>query len=113
MEINLNDIIQYIPINYILTIIITIIISLWLKSYNPPIKKQWQSLILFLIGGLLGFFVIGKTVPNVLIGISVSGLVFFKDKLVEEIKLFKDNINILNLITKNNKDKEDGDTDGE
>lgn len=111
-DLTINDIIMYIPIQHIILSVILIIFSLWLKEFKPPIKRQWQSLFLLILSGTLSYFLLGKTLSDVLMGICISGLIYYKDKLVEEIKLLKNNLNLIELVvdkkdTKNKKENKD------
>ncbi|MDB8579365.1 hypothetical protein PNU84_14390, partial [Turicibacter sanguinis] len=74
--------------NYVVLTGILIVEGLFLKKWDPPIKKQYVALILLLSGLGLGHFM----VTNVAYGFLIAGLVFYKDELVAEIKLVKDSV---------------------
>ncbi len=65
---------------------ILIIVGLYLRKWEPPIKRQFIALILLVLGMILGHFMIA----NMSVGFLMAGLVFYKDELVEEIKMVKD-----------------------
>ena len=74
--------------NYVVLTGILIVEGLFLKKWDPPIKKQYVALILLLSGLALGHFM----VTNAAYGFLIAGLVFYKDELVEEIKLVKESV---------------------
>ena len=74
--------------NYVVLTGILIVEGLFLKKWDPPIKKQYVALILLLSGLGLGHFM----VTNAAYGFLIAGLVFYKDELVAEIKLVKDSV---------------------
>lgn len=76
----MEEITKNITLNHFVLVVILIILGLWLKRFIPPIKEQYQSIIIFIVGGLLGHLLI----DNALFGICISGLVFYKDVLVNE-----------------------------
>lgn len=78
-------------INHLIIITLLVILSLFLKRFIPPIKEQYQVIVLVIIGGILGYYLINNT----LIGVCISGLVFYKDTLVKELLLIKDSFVIL------------------
>lgn len=59
-----------------------IIAGLYLEKWQPPMKKQYMALILFLLGGSLAWIYL----QNPAYGILIAGLVFYKRELVEEVK---------------------------
>lgn len=74
--------------NYVVLTGILIVEGLFLKKWDPPIKKQYVALILLLSGLALGHFM----VTNAAYGFLIAGLVFYKDELVEEIKLVRESV---------------------
>ena len=74
--------------NYVVLTGILIVEGLFLKKWDPPIKRQYVALILLLSGLALGHFM----VTNAAYGFLIAGLVFYKDELVEEIKLVKESV---------------------
>lgn len=74
--------------NYVVLTGILIVEGLFLKKWDPPIKRQYVALILLLSGLALGHFM----VTNAAYGFLIAGLVFYKDELVAEIKLVKDSV---------------------
>lgn len=85
---------------YLVVIALLIILGLLLKQWEPPIKKQYVVMILLVTGGALGYFV----VKNLLLGVAIAGLVFYKDEFVEELKLVKE---CITDIKKNNEKRGD------
>lgn len=63
-----------------------IVIGLFLKNWEPPIKKQYIALILLPVGTILGYMM----VQNPSYGFLIAGLVFYKDELVNEVRDVKD-----------------------
>lgn len=76
-------------LNYILLIAILLIAGIYLKRFIPALAEQYQALIVFCLGLLFGWYLIN----NALLGFAFSGLVFYKDIFVEEVKILKDCIN--------------------
>lgn len=68
--------------NYIVLTGILIVVSLFLKNWQPPIKRQYIAMILLTLGVVLGHLM----VHNPAYGFLISGLVFYKDELVQEVK---------------------------
>lgn len=85
----MDDIIKFITEDitgyHILLTILLVILGIWLREYNPPIKKQWQALSLFIVGAVLGYFLIQQP----LIGVAISGLVYYKNVLIDELILIR------------------------
>ena len=74
--------------NYVVLTGILIVEGLFLKKWDPPIKRQYVALILLLSGLALGHIM----VTNAAYGFLIARLVFYKDELVEEIKLVKESV---------------------
>ena len=74
--------------NYVVLTGILIVVGLFLKKWEPPIKKQYVALSLLAIGLILGHFMVNYAAY----GFLMAGLVFYKDELVEEIKLVKESV---------------------
>ena len=72
--------------NFIIVTLLLIILGLFLKSWEPPIKLQYIALALGIVGAGLG----AAMLDSWAYGIVVAGAVCFKDALVEEIKLVRD-----------------------
>ena len=68
--------------NYIVLTGVLIVISLFLRNWQPPMKRQYIAMILLTAGLVFGYFM----VHNPAYGFLISGLVFYKDELVQEIK---------------------------
>lgn len=66
--------------------LILMIIGLLMASWQPPIRSQYRCILLLVVGGGLGFILD----CGVLWGLIISGLVFYKDELVLEVKLVKE-----------------------
>lgn len=71
--------------NFLIVTVILIIVGLFLKNWEPPIKKQYIALLLLILGAALGQSIL----KSYAYGFMLAGLVFFKDELVEEIKLVR------------------------
>ena len=74
--------------NYVVLTGTLIVEGLFLKKWEPPIKKQYVALMLLMAGLALGYFM----VENAAYGFLIAGLVFYKDELVSEIKLVKESV---------------------
>lgn len=71
--------------NFVVLTGVLIVIGLFLKNWEPPIKKQYIALALMILGIALGEIMLESWAY----GLLLAGLVFFKDKMVEEIKLVR------------------------
>lgn len=71
---------------YITVSLVLIVVGLLLSHWQPPIRKQYQFIILAIVGIVLGYF----TALGVLWGFIISGLVFYKGELVEEFRSVKE-----------------------
>ena len=74
--------------NYVVLTGILIVVGLFLKKWEPPIKKQYVALSLLAIGLILGHLMVNYAAY----GFLMAGLVFYKDELVEEVKLVKESV---------------------
>lgn len=74
--------------------LILIIMGLLLKNWHPPIKEQYVFIILGIVGMGLGY-ILNCGIHWGFIG---AGLVFYKDKLVEEFRLVKESLGNLKDI---------------
>lgn len=74
--------------NFITVTLVLIIVGLYLRNWEPPIKKQYVSAALFLLGMVLGLTMLDSWAC----GLVLAGVVFFKDALVDEIKLVRDSV---------------------
>ena len=86
--------------NYVVLTGILIVVGLFLKKWEPPIKKQYVALSLLAIGLILGHLMVNYSAY----GFLIAGLVFYKDELVEEVKLVKESI----IAVKKEKDLTNG-----
>ena len=77
--------------NFIVVTLLLIIMGLFLKSWEPPIKLQYIALALGVVGAGLGAIMLNSWAY----GIVVAGAVFFKDALVEEIKLVRNSVSTI------------------
>ena len=87
--------------NYLELTGVLIVISLFLDSYEPPIKRQNIALIVMAFGLTLGWFM----VKNLGYGFLIAGLVFFKDELINEASLISQCITKFKLKKEKNSDK--------
>lgn len=78
--------------NYVVLTGILIVVGLFLKKWEPPIKKQYVALALLITGLALGQLMVGYAAY----GFLMAGLVFYKDELVEEVKLVKESVIAVN-----------------
>lgn len=67
---------------------ILIILGLLLNNWQPPIKEQYVFIILGIAGMILGHLL----KCGIAWGFIWAGLVFYKSKLVEEIRLIKESL---------------------
>lgn len=81
------DFIQY--LDYLIITGLLIVLSVYLTRWEPPIKKQYIALVLFISGALLSFFM----VSNWAYGVLIAGLVYYKEELVNEVKVIKNSFN--------------------
>ncbi len=88
-------------LNYIQLTGVLIVISLFLNSYEPPIKRQNIALIVMAFGLILGWFM----VENLAYGFLIAGLVFFKDELVSEASLVSECFTKFKLKKEKNSDE--------
>ena len=88
-------------LNYIQLTGVLIVISLFLNSYEPPIKRQNIALIVMAFGLALGWFM----VKNLAYGFLIAGLVFFKDELVNEASLISECFTKFKLKKEKNSDE--------
>lgn len=68
--------------DYVVITGLLIVGGLYLKNWQPPIKKQYIAGILLAIGALLGLVIVSNTAY----GFLIAGLVYYKDELVEEVR---------------------------
>ena len=87
--------------NYLELTGVLIVISLFLDSYEPPIKRQNIALIVMAFGLTLGWLM----VKNLGYGFLIAGLVFFKDELINEASLISQCITKFKLKKEKNSDK--------
>lgn len=76
-------------VEVILLGLVLVVIGLFLKKWEPPIKNQYIFMILGTLGCSLGYFML-KGFHGVLWGLVYTGLVFYKDELVREASAVKD-----------------------
>lgn len=82
-------------IQIILLGLVLMVLGLLLKNWKPPIKEQYIFIILAIVGGILGYFML-EGLQGVLWGFVGSGLVFYKDELVKEATAVKDSFDDIN-----------------
>ena len=86
--------------NYVVLTGILIVVGLFLKKWEPPIEKQYVALSLLAIGLILSHLMVNYAAY----GFLMAGLVFYKDELVEEVKLVKESV----IAVKKEKDLTNG-----
>lgn len=89
-------------IDIILLGLVLIVIGLFLRKWEPPIKNQYIFIVLATLGCTLGYFML-HGFYGILWGLVYTGLVFYKDELVKEASQVKDSFD--DLKEKNNEDK--------
>lgn len=89
--------------------LILIILGLLLNNWKPPIKDQYVFIILALAGIGLGHL-LGAGVYWGFIG---AGLVFYKAKLVEELKLVKESLSDIKKVKLEKSEPEEEDSQAE
>lgn len=85
-------------IDVLLLGLVLVVIGLFLKKWEPPIKDQYVFLTLAVIGCTLGYFML-KGWYGILWGLVYTGLVFYKDELVKETQDVKDSFDSLKEST--------------
>lgn len=68
--------------------LVLIISGLLLSNWEPPVKAQYRFILLAIIGVTLGHF-LGCGMVYGFVG---AGLVFYKEKLVEELRLVRESL---------------------
>ena len=86
-------------LNYFIIAGLLIVACVFLERWQPPLKKQYIALILFVLGGGLSYY----TLHNLAYGILIAGLVYYKEELVQEVAKVKDSFT---SIRKEIKDEE-------
>ena len=86
--------------NYVVLTGILIVAGLFLKKWEPPIKKQYVALALLVMGLALSQLMVNYAAY----GFLIAGLVFYKGELVEEVKLVKESV----IAVKKEKDLTNG-----
>lgn len=69
-------------LDFIILAGILIVGGLYLKNWQPPIKKQYIALALLIGGAVLGHLLVSSWAY----GFLIAGLVYYKDELVEEVR---------------------------
>lgn len=67
--------------------LVLIVISVFLNKYVPPLLLQWRFLIVAAFGFIVSYFMPPKDFEAYLYSFIISGLVVYKDVLIEEIKI--------------------------
>lgn len=93
-------------IDVILLGLVLVVIGLFLKKWEPPIKNQYIFIILGTLGSSLGYFML-KGFYGVLWGLVYTGFVFYKDELVKEAQAVKDSFDSLKDGTEKSKKGDD------
>lgn len=91
-------------VDVILLGLVLVVIGLFLKKWEPPIKDQYIFITLAILGSTLGYFML-RGFYGVLWGLVYTGLVFYKDELVKEASLVKDSFIALKDKTENEGDE--------
>ena len=91
-------------IDVILLGLVLVVIGLFLKKWEPPIKDQYIFIALATLGCTLGYFML-HGFYGVLWGLVYTGLVFYKDELVKETGQVKNSFVDLKRESDETKDK--------
>ena len=95
----MENLLQIINFEFFVLTGLLILLGLYLEKWQPPIKKQYVALVIFIAGGLMGHFMI----KHWAYGILIAGLVYYKNELVEEVKEIKNSfVGIKNTIEEDN-----------
>ena len=97
----MDELLQHIKADFFIVSRLLILMELYLEKWQPPLKKQYIALALFLAGGLMGHFMISGWAY----GILIAGLVFYKRELVEEVKEIKDSFKGIKQTVQEYEDK--------
>ena len=97
----MDEFLQHIKADFFIVSGLLILMGLYLEKWQPPLKKQFIALALFLAGGLMGHFMINGWAY----GILTAGLVFYKRELVEEVKEIKDSFKGIKQTVQEDEDK--------
>lgn len=97
----MDEFLQHIKADFFIVSGLLILMGLYLEKWQPPLKKQFIALALFLAGGLMGHFMINGWAY----GILIAGLVFYKRELVEEVKEIKDSFKGIKQTIQEDEDK--------
>ena len=92
---------QYFNADFLIVSGLLILMGLYLEKWQPPLKKQYIALALFLAGGLMGHYMIHGWAY----GILIAGLVFYKRELVEEVREIKDSFKGIKQTIEEDEDK--------
>ena len=65
---------------------ILIVVGLFLKNWQPPIKRQYIAIILLPLGAILGHIM----EDSASYGFLLAGFVFYREELITEISVLKD-----------------------
>ena len=98
----MDEFLQYINADFFIVSGLLILMGLYLEKWQPPLKKQYIALALFLAGGLMGYFMLNGYWAY---GILIAGLVFYKRELVEEIREIKDSFKGIKQTIEEDEDK--------
>lgn len=72
---------------YTVLVLVEIVLSVFLNTYIPKILLQWRFLIVAAFGLFVSWLMPPTDVEAYLYSFIISGLVVYKDVLVEEIKI--------------------------
>ena len=86
-------------VDIVLLGLVLVVVGLFLRKWEPPIKDQYIFIVLGVLGSTLGFFML-KGFYGVLWGLVYTGLVFYKDELVKEANLVKESFEALKESSK-------------
>ena len=93
---------QYFNADFLIVSGLLILMGLYLEKWQPPLKKQYIALALFLAGGLMVYFMLNGQWAY---GILIAGSVFQKRELVEEMREIKDSCKGIKQTREEDEDK--------
>lgn len=81
----LNNFIKGLTLEHLSIGIFLVILTLWLKRFHPPLKEQWQALIVFTVGATISHILVNSW----LYGVSITGVIFYKEIFINELIYIK------------------------
>lgn len=78
--------------DYLILTLVLVGAALWLRSWNPPIERQYQYIILIIFAMILVWFLEGieRNATHFAYGFIVTSLVFYGKEYIDAIRLIKE-----------------------